>query len=421
MPKSTKENNKAKKTTKPVTSKKTTTKKVEVKKAPVKKVEAKKTPAKKVEVKEVKKEVVKMEKKGNKASIVTNIKKCIKENTPFAVALCIIVLLVAVVIFMACYKRVPKTSKGNEIIATIKGKTITADDLYEELKEEGGTDALISIIDEYIANKEVKVTDDDKAYVDEVVNYYKDYAEYYGVDLTTFLSSYVGLPGITTEKEFRDYVLKDYKKTLAVVKFIGDNAKEEDLKAYYKENYTDKLTVKHILIEVDKDAEDQDAADKAALEKAKNLIKKLDETDAKKLNDKFEELAEDNSDDTATYSNGGLIENVSKNDVEEAFWNAAYALKDGKYTKEPVKTSYGYHIILRVSSTPAEKYNDIKDEVKKAYAQNLLSTDPTLTAKKWDELRKQYKMSIKDDIIKEAYKNTLKTATTQKDTENTED
>ena len=41
------------------------------------------------------------------------------------------------------------------------------------------------------------------------------------------------------------------------------------------------------------------------------------DTSSKKLDAKFEELAEDNSDDTATYSNGGLVENFVKKDVEK--------------------------------------------------------------------------------------------------------
>lgn len=405
MPKETnKKNNKGKTTTtKASTKKKTQTKKTVEKKENVKKVvksEIKVEP-KKVEEKVEEKVVVK-EEKGNTNSLVEKV----MNNTPFLVALCIIVVLLAVLIFVACSKKVPKTSDGNQIVATIKGKTITADDLYEELKEENGTNALIKIVDEYISEKEVKVTDDDKKYVDEVVDYYKNYAEYYGVDLPTFLSNYVGLNGISTEDEFYDYVLNDYKKTLAVVKFIGDNAKEEDLKDYYKENYTDKLTVKHILIEVD-----DETSEDAALAKAKKLIETLDKTSAKKLDSKFNELALDNSDDTSNYSNGGLIENFSKSDVVEEFWNAANELKDGEYTKEPVKTTYGYHVILRVSSTEAEKYEDIKDEVKKAYAQALLNNNNALLAEKWDELRKQYKLSIKDDFMKETYQKSLNEAT----------
>ena len=36
------------------------------------------------------------------------------------------------------------------------------------------------------------------------------------------------------------------------------------------------------------------------------------------------------------------------------------------------------------------------------------ASDTTLSAKKWDELRNQYKLSIKDDFIKKAYKDSLK-------------
>lgn len=383
-----------------------------------KKVETKKTPAKKeVETKTEVKKVVK-EEKGNKETVITKL----MNNTPFVVASCVIILLVAILIFVLCIKRVPTTSDGKEILATINGKTITADDLYLSLKENYGTDELINVIDSYIADKEVKITKENEKYVKEVVDYYKEYAEYYGVDLTTFLANYVGVNGITTEDEFHDYVLKDYKKTLAVTNYIASEAKEEDLKKYYKENYSDKLTVKHILIEVDSEADDQDKADKEAYNKAVELIKELDKTSSSNLDAKFEELAEDNSDDTATYSKGGLMENFSKGDVVESFWKASEELKDGEYTKEPVKSTYGYHIILKVSSTPVEKYSDIKDEVKNAYAESLLANDSTLFAKKWDELRKEYKLSIKDDLMKKAYKNTVEESTKIKEeTEKTEE
>ena len=394
-------------------TKSTTSKKVETKKTQVKNAETKKAPAKKVEAKVTEKKVkeVVKDKKGKK--LVTKVKAFVEkimENTPLVIALCVIVVLLAALIFTLCTKRVPKTSEGNEVLATVSGKTITADELYESLKETYGTDSLINLIDKYIADKEVEITKDNEAYVQEVVDYYKDYAEYYGVDLATFLSSYVGLTGITTEDEFYNYVLEDYKKTLVVTNYIGENATEDELKEYYKENYSDKLTVKHILIEVDAEAEDKEAADKEAYEKALDIIEELNETSSKKLDSKFEELAEDNSDDTATYSNGGLIEDFAKADVQEEFWNASEKLEDGKYTKKPIKTSYGYHVILKVSTTPVEKYKDIKDEVKVSYAESLLTEDSTLLVKKWDELRKQYKLSIKDDFIKNAYEKTIKEA-----------
>ena len=393
MPKKTEEKNTkgTKKTTKTSASKKV---------ASVKKVEKKvKQPVTKVEVKEV--PVVKKEnKKGIKQNSLMN-------NTPFVAACCIIILLVAVLIFTLCTKRVPLTSKGEEIVATIKGKKVTADELYLSLKDAGGKDQLLSIIDEYIADKEVTITEEDEEYVKEIVDYYVEYAEYYETDLATFLANYVGIPGISTEKEFSEFVLKDYKKTLTVQKYIGEKAEEKDLKEYYKENFSDTLTAKHILIEVDKEAEDAEKADEEAYERAVKLIQKLNNTDSKKLDKKFEELAEKNSDDTGTYANGGLVENFKKSEVEKEFYEAAYKLKDGEYTKEPIKTTYGYHIILKVSSTPVEKYEDIVADVKKAYAETQLTNDSTLLALKWEELRNEYKLSIKDDLIKKAYKDAL--------------
>lgn len=422
MPKNTTKKNT--KGTKSTASKKVETKKTPVAKVETKKAEVKKAPAKKVETKVMEKkvevkEVVKTKKGKNESKVKVLIAK-LMDNTPFVCAACLVVLLLAALILVLCFKRVPKTSDGKEILATINGKEITADELYLELIDENGTEKLVNMIDTYIADKEVEVTDEHKEYVKEVVDYYKEYAEYYGVDLATFLANYVGLTGITTEDEFSEYVLKDYKKTVAITNYIGDKATEEDLKEYYKENYSDKLTVKHILIEVDAEAEDKDKADKEAKEKAKELIEELNDTSSKKLDKKFEELAEDNSDDTATYSKGGLIEDFSKKDVVKEFWEASNKLEDGEYTAKPIKTSYGYHIILRVGSKPVEKFNDIKDEVKKAYAESLLNADATLFAAKWDELRNEYKLSIKDDLIKKAYKKQLEEATKKEETKTEE-
>ena len=393
---------------KTVASKKNTTTK---KAAPAKKNVTKKVApknaetAKKIEAVKTEEAVmpkVKEEKKGNRSV------SSLATNTPFAITLCLSIILLIALIISLCLKVVNKIKNGDEVLVSLKGKNITAQKLYEDLRTQYGDEAVINMIDTYIADKEVKVTADDKKYVDEVVDYYKQYAEYYGTDLSTFLANYVGIKGITNEKDFREFVLADYKKTLAVQKYIGSKASEKDLKAYYKENFSDTITAKHILISIDKDAEDQEKAEKDALNKAKDIIKQLNKVEKDKLDSKFDSLAEENSDDTATYSKGGLIENFTKKDVEEAFYNAANDLKDGKYTKEPVKTSYGYHIILKVKSTPVEKYSKIKDKVMKEYAQSLMTQDPTLAIKKWKELRKKYKMSIKDTEVKKAYKTYVK-------------
>ena len=336
-------------------------------------------------------------------------------NTPFVVALCVIVILGSVTILLAVNKRVPRLNNGDEVVASVNGRKFTTNDLYDALKENLGTDALVDLIDTYIAGKEVtEFSEEDEAHVDEVVNYYKSYATSNNVDFDEFLTNYLALPGVTNEKEFHDYVLEDYRKVVAVRNFIADEASEDDIKKYYDDNYSDKITFRHILIEV----KDGETSDKDALKAAKDLIKKLNKvTDSKKLESEFSELAKDNSDDPGTYSNGGLLENQTKTQLDENFWKALSELKDGEYTKEPVKSAYGYHVILRLSSTPVEKYDDIKDQVKVAYAEDKLNNDEdsTLQVSKWDELRKKYKFTINDDFIKNKYEEVIKNALSTKE------
>ena len=371
--KTTKKNTKG---TKKVAEKKTT-KKVTTKKVAPKKEVKNEVTVKKAEVKEAKVVTPKVKEKGK---VKVFIEKNILANKPFAISLAIILVLVIALTCTLCYKRIPKTKDGKQVLATVKGKTFTADDLYLALKDDYGTDKLINMIDSYITSKEVKFTKENEEYIQDIVDSWKAQAESYGMSLVDLIGNY-GLK-IKDEQDFFNYLKENYSISLAVEKFIGDQASEKDLKAYYEENFSDSLTVRHILIEVDEDENE-------AKEKAMDLI--------------VAELAKDNSDDTGSYSEGGLIENVTKTSVVSEFFEAANELKDGEYTKEPVKTSYGYHIIYRVNSDPVEEFKKIKDKVKSEYAKSLLNADSTLQVTKWAELRKSYKLNIVDTNIKNEY------------------
>ncbi len=348
-----------------------------------------------------------------------NLKKFIKEDKKFAVACVIIVILLGVTIWLALSKQVPKTKNGNEVVASIKGYKVTADDLHAQLKEANGTDTLISLIDTYIASKEVtKLSKDDKEYVDNIVEYYKSMAEqYYGMELDDFLVQYIKLPGVTTEDEFRSYVEKDYKKSLALIKYVGSQIDEDEIKDYYDENYSETMTVKHILIEVSDDNDDEDA-----LAEAEEIIAELNKVkdDEDELNETFKDLAFNHSSD-GTYASEGLIEDFSKKDVVEEFWDASEELEDGEFTSEPVKTQYGYHVILKVSSNSKKKYKEVKEEIVRTLAEQRLQEDPTLQITAWDELRKKYKFKINDSDIKKQYNKTVKVETTTDETEEEEE
>jgi peptidyl-prolyl cis-trans isomerase C len=94
----------------------------------------------------------------------------------------------------------------------------------------------------------------------------------------------------------------------------------------YKKNFPDvqEARARHILVKEES--------------KAKDLIKQLDG------GADFAELAKQNSTD-GTAPNGGDLGYFTEKDVVPAFGKAAFGTAPGSYTKTPVKSDFGYHII----------------------------------------------------------------------------
>jgi peptidyl-prolyl cis-trans isomerase C len=105
-------------------------------------------------------------------------------------------------------------------------------------------------------------------------------------------------------------------------------SQKELLKAYEKalEGFqkVDEVHARHILLK-----------DEAA---AQEVIKKLD------AGTPFEELAKEST-DSQTAVNGGDLGFFAKDQMIPEFSEAAFALEPGSYTKTPVKTQFGYHVI----------------------------------------------------------------------------
>jgi peptidyl-prolyl cis-trans isomerase C len=93
----------------------------------------------------------------------------------------------------------------------------------------------------------------------------------------------------------------------------------------------------------------------------------------------FEELAKANSTGPSGPS-GGELGWFSPEDMVAPFSNAVSALEDGAYTKAPVQTEFGWHIILREESRasvppPLESVRDsVKSNVEQSNFQNYLES-----------------------------------------------
>lgn len=106
-----------------------------------------------------------------------------------------------------------------------------------------------------------------------------------------------------------------------------------------REEYAQWVDARHILVRFS-DAE-KDQAKREADAKAK-----IDDI-AKKLADggDFAALASEYSDDPGSKTNGGSLGWFTKGRMVPEFEQAAFTMKPGEVTREPVKTTYGYHII----------------------------------------------------------------------------
>lgn len=295
-------------------------------------------------------------------------------------------------------KQIPKLENGEEIVIEIDGKKVTANELYDNLKGQYGASAAINLVDKYIADKEIEDNSDAEEYAASQIEAIQLSYKKNGGDLNADLLS----SGYSSIEDYREVLTNNYKMNQVVEKYLADNLTEKEINKYYKDEISGSMTVRHILIKPTTTSgmtEDQiKTAEEEALKEAKDLIKKLDE------GAKFEELAKENSDD-GTASEGGLYANFTKTQVVTEFWDASIALKDGEYSKTPVKTQYGYHIILRISQEKKPSLDDALDTVKEALVEEKMK-ETNASLKVWAKLRKQYNINIYDTDINRIYRST---------------
>jgi len=211
--------------------------------------------------------------------------------------------------------------------------------------------------------------------------------------------------GYESEEAFKEVLISDHKMTEVTRKYLKEQLTDKEIEKYYNEKISEELNVKHILIIPDvaegTTEEAKSEAETAAYNKAVELINKLNE------GADFEQLAKDNSNDTASASNGGVINNVTKEGYVTEFYNAAYELEDGKYTTKPVKSEYGYHIIYRVSKNEKKSLEELKDSIMDSMIDEKIQADTNLEMKTWDKVRNKYNLNIIDTNIKNTYNTTI--------------
>ncbi len=137
--------------------------------------------------------------------------------------------------------------------------------------------------------------------------------------------------------------IAEYKKNFAPTYLVDKEVVEAEIKKLY-EHKKEEVRASHILINLAEHPTPQDSI--AAYQKADSVIQKL------KKGESFESLAEQYSQDRTAKTNKGDLYYFTGGMTVDEFEDAVYNLKVGDYTKEPVRTVFGLHIIKLTDRKP---------------------------------------------------------------------
>lgn len=167
------------------------------------------------------------------------------------------------------------------------------------------------------------------------------------------------------ESTFRDNVKKMIQQQKWMEGQIGDKAavSDADIKKFYDENkkefeHPEMVRASHILIRVPEDADE-----KVVAEKKKAADAALERVTSKK--EDFTAVAKEVSEEPGAKESGGDLNFFPKDRMVPEFANAAFAMKKGEISKEPVRTKFGWHVINVTDrkESGTMPYDEVKGQV----------------------------------------------------------
>lgn len=250
----------------------------------------------------------------------------------------------------------------DEVIATTKVGNITKEDLYEEMKDAIGVQVVENLLLQQALETEYKISD--KELKEEI----KAQKDTFGDNFELYLQQ----QGIT-EKFFE----KNVKSQMLQKKMVESlKVSDEDI-AKGVERAETEVHARHIVVEDE--------------ETAKEVLQKV------KDGGDFAELAKEYSTEPVAQETGGDLGWFGPGKMVQEFEDATYTLKKGEIS-EPVKTSFGYHIIELLDTRKAET-EKTEEEIKAEIEDGLKRVQ---FEEKLQELIKAADVDIKADEFKKA-------------------
>lgn len=335
-------------------------------------------------------------------------------------------ILISTTATIGCSKTTKPTSTElttTTVLAELDGEKILLSDVDKEIaaliqsyKEQQGEDlndvalkdinnARVSTLDQLIQEKillkkakELKLMPTKEELNKKVEENIQSFIQYYGSE--DKLNEAKKLNGYTDES-FNKFIENQVIQQIVLEEITKDiTVSEKEIKEFYDKNkaiyFTQNEGAKalHILFKTEKDAKEAKAKIDSGKTTFDKLFKQYTETE------KATEVGDDNKQNTITYPKA---EDLGFVEYEEPYFDKDFLAGMKKVKKgeisQPVKSSFGYHLIF-VSEISNEKVvtplKDVKDSIK---AQLEYEKELELVNKKITEWQSEYKLKVTADSI----------------------
>ncbi len=276
---------------------------------------------------------------------------------------------------------------GHETIAKFKGGKITKTEMYNKMNKYFPIDYILEEIDlEILRDKYILTEEQNKEIEEEIDSILNMYGIYYGYTEEEFLEQ----NGFDSKADFVDYLELDYKRNLYCIDYFKTLIPQEDIQNYYNENVDEEINTKHILVEVS-----EDVTEEQALSKANEILDKLNSGIS------FDDVVSEYEDEII--SEEVDVDMFSQNSLVEEYITASRALEKDTYTKEPVKTEFGYHIIYCIDKKDKPSLKEVENDIVEILGEDLEAEDQYIKYKALIKLREDAKLKFTNKDLEEEY------------------
>ena len=306
------------------------------------------------------------------------------------------VLITVLIAFIIWPERIAALKNGEEPVVKVGKENYTADELYEIMKGYFSVSLLLDEIDDDLLTKLYPENEEmTKAVNDDAEYYLNMYQQYYGYTEEEFLKN----NGFSSYDAFLDYLRLDYRRNEYLDDYIKKNTSDDEIQKYYDENVFGDINTQHVLVEISSSDGDGKLSNDDAKKLAEEIITKLNDGTS------WETIQKDYK-DKITYEDLGYQSWDAS--LEKAFMTALKDMEDNTYSEEPVKTSYGYHVIYRIDHKEAPTLKKVKETIIKNIIADKKANDSNLLYKALISLREEKKIDFKDTVMKSKYEDYCK-------------